>query len=336
VSPLFDLLIIGGGLSLLLTAALVGGLRLDTSWVALPVLILLCNSAHFAASTVRLYARPGVFERSPFLTMALPLLAVLAVTAGVAFPAGLGRHLQALYLTWSPYHYAAQAYGLSLMYSYRSGFEPLPADKWLIRAACLAPFLFVVVGGQGAGLDWLLPSSVQSLPLVEQARRGASQILLPLSFALPVAAFLLLRRREGGGFPIISFTTVLANSVWWTTLVFREAFVWATVFHGLQYMAIVSIFFVRDRARETQGTGSERPWWVHALFFYGTCLCLGYLLFQVWPYAYVAAGFGYAESLLIATAIINIHHFIVDAYIWRLRKDPNYAIVTGGAAAAPA
>jgi len=23
-------------------------------------------------------------------------------------------------------------------------------------------------------------------------------------------------------------------------------------------------------------------------------------------------------------AVINIHHFIVDAFIWKLRRDPNY------------
>jgi hypothetical protein len=333
VSPAFDLLVIGGGLSLVMTAALAGGLRLDTSWIALPVLILLCNSAHFAASTVRLYARPGIFERSPFLTMGLPLVAVLVVTAGAAFPGDLGRHLQALYLTWSPYHYAAQAYGLALMYSYRTGFDPTPEDKRWVRAACLAPFLFVVTNGQGAGLDWVLPSSVLANPAVAQARQWLGHLLYAATLALPFAAFLWLRRREGGGLPLISLTTIFANGVWWTFLVFREAFVWATVFHGLQYMAIVSIFFVRDRAQATRGTAAERPWWTHALLFYGACLVLGYLLFQVWPQGYVAAGFGYAESVLIVTAIINIHHFIVDAYIWRLRKDPNYAIVTAGAPA---
>jgi hypothetical protein len=28
------------------------------------------------------------------------------------------------------------------------------------------------------------------------------------------------------------------------------------------------------------------------------------------------------------TAAINIHHFIVDAFIWKLRQDANYRIVT--------
>lgn len=64
--------------------------------------------------------------------------------------------------------------------------------------------------------------------------------------------------------------------------------------------------------------------------FYGTCLALGYLLFQVWPLGYTVLGFGHAESWALVIAAINIHHFIVDAFIWRLRRDANY--VTGGGA----
>ena len=35
-------------------------------------------------------------------------------------------------------------------------------------------------------------------------------------------------------------------------------------------------------------------------------------------------------------AVINIHHFIVDAFIWRLRRDPNYRVVIGAPAEAAA
>ena len=28
---------------------------------------------------------------------------------------------------------------------------------------------------------------------------------------------------------------------------------------------------------------------------------------------------------LLPMSVINIHHFIVDAFIWRLRRDPSYA-----------
>ena len=56
---------------------------------------------------------------------------------------------------------------------------------------------------------------------------------------------------------------------------------------------------------------------------------LGYGLFYCWPYAFVLTGFGLAESVLLVTATINIHHFVVDAYIWRLgRTDSNSRLVT--------
>ena len=66
----------------------------------------------------------------------------------------------------------------------------------------------------------------------------------------------------------------------------------------------------------------------HLASFYSASLLLGYFLFETWPFAYVRMGFGLAESMLITTAVINVHHFIVDAYIWRLRRGTNYAIVT--------
>ena len=65
------------------------------------------------------------------------------------------------------------------------------------------------------------------------------------------------------------------------------------------------------------------------------CVVLAYALFNCLPQAYVLAGFGLAESMLLVTAAINIHHFIVDAYIWRLgRSDTNRAVVDSGAALA--
>ena len=90
-------------------------------------------------------------------------------------------------------------------------------------------------------------------------------------------------------------------------------------------MAILTIFHVKERVR---APGGGRLWWNQALAFYLACLALGYVLFQVWPYAYVLLGFGFAESVLLVIAAINVHHFVVDAFIWRLRKDSNYAVVS--------
>jgi hypothetical protein len=97
-----------------------------------------------------------------------------------------------------------------------------------------------------------------------------------------------------------------------------------TVFHGLQYLAIVLLVHVKERTRGESPVSPWRP----ALSFYAWCVALGFVLFYLWPRAYVLAGFSYAQSYLLIVSVINIHHFIVDAYIWRLRKDPNYRVVT--------
>jgi hypothetical protein len=57
----------------------------------------------------------------------------------------------------------------------------------------------------------------------------------------------------------------------------------------------------------------------HAVIFHGTSLLLGYGLFECLPLAYVFAGFGAVESTLVVVAAINIHHFIVDGFIWRFK-----------------
>lgn len=332
--PAFDYLVIGGGLSLLATALLLtpgGAPGLTVLAPAFPLLLLLVNLAHFAASSVRLYTKPGAYRELPFLTMGLPLCTLAVLALAVRFAEVMGTHLMNLYLTWSPYHYAAQAYGLSVMYCYRSGVSLEARDKVMLRLACLSPFLYAFFKGPVAGIEWFVPGPVLAQPGVAVVRwtlvygLGAITLLAPL--ALAARAW-----RRGPALPVITLLVIVSNAAWWTALMYVNAFGWATVFHGLQYLAIVTIFHVRDQMALPENR--HRPLY-HAAWFYLVCLGLAYVLFKVWPYAFVAAGFGLAEAALLVVATINVHHFIVDAYIWRLRRDPNYRIVTGQAPAAP-
>jgi hypothetical protein len=120
VSPVFDLALIGGGLSLLFgVVAYAGGLGL--SMADLSLVMLFGNFAHFASSTVRLYSKPDALRTLPrSLTLWLPI-AVLLVFTGVLLHAGwLVRYIFQVFVIWSPYHYSAQTYGLAMMYNYRS------------------------------------------------------------------------------------------------------------------------------------------------------------------------------------------------------------------------
>ena len=331
VGPAFDYLLIGGLLSWVAGAILLwGGFNFPDNDPYLWWAILVSNWAHFAASTVRLYTRPNAVKTWPLLTLAFPLIAIAVVTGTLAVGEPAGRYLFALYLVWSPYHYARQAYGLSVMYAYRSGCALETADKRWILWACLVPFVWTLIhpnGGMALALQW---SSSGSFPL----RTAALQALTVLSLAAPVALFVRLRAHRGLVLPMISLAVIVSNAIWWTFFNYFNAFVWATVFHGLQYLAIVSVFHVRDQARRPS---NRRGWFFHTATFYLTCLILGWVLFFRWPQVYWLMGFGIVQSGLLVTAIINIHHFVVDAFIWRLKRDPNYqTVVEAAAARAPA
>jgi hypothetical protein len=321
VSPAFDYLLIGGLLSWMAGAVLYfGGYNFPDSDPFLWWAILVSNWAHFAASTVRLYTRPDAIRQWPILTLAFPVLAVIVVTAALVVGDPFGRYLFALYLVWSPYHYSRQAYGLAVMYAYRSGSMLARSDKRLILWVCLVPFFWTLLHPDG-GMALVLPRAFYAtFPL----RPAVMQALAVLSLAAPIALFLRLRSQGGPALPLISLAVIVSNAIWWTLFNYFNAFVWATVFHGLQYLAIVSIFHVKDQERLR---ASARGWFFHTATFYLTCLVLGWVLFFRWPQAYWLLGFPIVQSGLLVTATINIHHFVVDAFIWKLRRDPNYQTV---------
>jgi hypothetical protein len=348
VHPVFDYMLIGGGLSLIVTAIVLRQPWLSQiELVGRPVayLILLTNSAHFAASSIRLYTKPGTRESLPFLTMAFPLVVFAVLTLCFYQVERLGQHLASLYLTWSPYHYAAQAYGIAVIYSMRSGCSLSARNKQLLWWVSMLPFFHNFISGPQVGVHWLAPAGLISQPTVNFWLTQATLVLPILALLLTAAYFVRVWRTEQVPMPVIAILAVVANGIWFFALS-QRGFVWATIFHGLQYLAIVVIFHVKDQLNAVQrgkagsqdGSASsvrrraQSHWLYHALWFYGMCILLAYALFSCLPLAYVAVGFGMIESVLLVTATINIHHFIVDAYIWRLKKtDRNRGIVVAPA-----
>ena len=326
IHPLFDYAVIGGGLSLLMTAALVSAPKGDllvTPFV-MSFLLLVCTSAHFAASTVRLYTKPGAAEGMPFLSRWVPWVA-LGLLAGILFLGGTaGRLADTLYLAWSPYHYSAQAYGLAVLYSYRSGCRLAPGDKKGLWWVAMLPFFFMLLHMAQTRLPDFTGIEAQAIAAITIPGK---QALRAVGWIAPALLYAWVWRRRSGPMPLIALMTLVSNAVWFFVLDPIDAFLWATIFHGLQYMAIVMIFDVKDQGARA---GDRRGPWFHALWFYGASLLLGYALFVLMPLAGKWAGFAYYDARLAVVALVNIHHFVVDAYIWRLgRGDSNRAIVGG-------
>jgi hypothetical protein len=217
-------------------------------------------------------------------------------------------------LTWSPYHYAAQAYGLAVIYSFRSGCVLTSTEKGALWWISLLPFFRAFASAPDAGLAWFVPASVfESLPVLGQLQSGTIHIIDVLIFLLP----LWLYQRSGFRLPMISILLLVANGIWWVTLSYTEAWIWATIFHAVQYLAIVMIYHVRDRLSLP---ANRRGRAYHAFIFYACSFVLGYGLFIGLPTLYGAAGFRGQPTALMVAAAINIHHFVVDGYIWRSNK----------------
>ena len=62
----------------------------------------------------------------------------------------------------------------------------------------------------------------------------------------------------------------------------------------------------------------HRPAFYITSFYVMSFVLAGFLFFVV-PMAYVPLGFTLAQSILMMTVIINLHHFIVDGFIWRTK-----------------
>ncbi len=333
--PVIDYLLIGGGLSLIVIPLLYGfsGGQSLISFGLLPWFILLSNSAHFAASTVRLYTKPGAREALPFLTMAFPLLSIAVLTASLVLADQTGPILQAVYLSWAPFHYAAQAYGLAVMYSYRSGCQLSSAHKNLLWWIAIIPFVrLLLLSSDKHFFWWFMPNATAiavapwSLPVQILATALAAAAIL-----LPPLLYFSVWRSASGPMPLISLLVVVANGIWFIVFTHYDGFVWATIFHGIQYLCIATIFHVKEqRARPDNRRGAL----YHVVWFYAASLLLGYGLFNCWPQAYIWLGFGPAESVLLVIAVVNLHHFIVDGYIWKMKPgDSNRKIIAADLAA---
>jgi tetratricopeptide (TPR) repeat protein len=96
------------------------------------------------------------------------------------------------------------------------------------------------------------------------------------------------------------------------------------VMHSAQYLWITH-HFARKDAAGAAGAGQARAW--NGWAYWTTLVAGGVALFIPGPWLASYAGrFDFTSSMLIVTAVVNIHHFILDGVVWKLR-DPRVSKV---------
>ena len=338
--PAPDLLLGCGLLSLLAFAVfMLGGERLRIAQPALvfPLGVLLLGMPHYGGTLLRVYEHAR--DRHSYALFALGASSFVAAWFALAlFNPVAGTWLATLYLSWSPWHYTGQNYGLAVMFLRRRGVALEGTDKRFFYAAFLLSYAMTLVA-MHADAPGSIEVPVQNTAYaLHVARLGIPfAIAKPLALALGLAALACLARagvslaRFAPDARALAPAALLAatQAVWFalpaaallldTNLGF-EAFdprhrvhyvTWIALFHSAQYLWVTAYY-----ARQSED-------WRGGAAYGAKVLAAGAAIWTLPSLALGPAGLGVSSmdaglALLIASAV-NVHHFILDGAIWKLR-----------------
>jgi tetratricopeptide (TPR) repeat protein len=330
--PWLDLIVGCGAWSApLLGAALLLTQTRTHAWVvAFYLLALAFNYPHFMATVYRAYHTRADFEKYKIFTLHITLLLVLT---GILLHASyqLFPWVFTLYILWSPWHYTGQNFGLLMMFARRSGTEVTPRERFSIRAAFVASYLMLLASFETGGSTDPL---ILSLGLSEKFTLPA-RLALAAAFALFIACgFWRPIKRHGGRTLVAPLTLALTQFIWFVvpTLLELHAQIPQTryssgilaVLHSAQYIWITS-YYQRREARAAGQSGWRMTGYLLTLVAGGIALFIPgpWIVSRVLHY-------DFTTSFLIFTAVVNIHHFILDGALWKLRDSRIAGLLIGG------
>jgi tetratricopeptide (TPR) repeat protein len=356
--PLPDLLI-GCGLlyAIALPVFFVYGSRIRAlqADALMPVLVLLVSLPHYGATLLRVYERreDRRLYRRFAIHSSLALFAAFVIALHVPLMAAF---LTTLYLTWSPWHYTAQNYGLASMFLRRRGAAVGPRLGRSLRLSFILSYGLVFLWmhtGEGTPADYAVPLAGDtarfvglgiphsvSLPLGAVLLAGylaslVSTLVLTLrATTLRVAAptlALLLTQVLWFSLPIAVPLLGLASGldpVDWSQRAYY--FGWIAIGHASQYLWVTAYY-----ARRASGWHGFGIYLAKAAMAATAIWVLPIVLFS--PEALGTYSFDAGLAMLVASAA-NIHHFILDGVIWKLRSRPVASVLLedGNPAPAPA
>ena len=339
--PWIDLLIGCGGWSLPLLALSYAVVDGDVPrWSAVFYgLALVCNYPHYMATIYRAYGRDDRGAHRLYTHWLTAGLLALGVAAHAWFP--LVPWLFTAYVMWSPWHYTGQNFGVLMMFLRRAGVDVSAEERRRLHLAFLASFVMLLAAfNTGASADPLVLSL--GLPPISARIVEAGAGLTFLAGGL--AAFVPLARRAPRRALLAPLTLYSTQALWFVLPVAvswmasidtpqtRYSSGMLAVMHSAQYLWITRYFAKRD-AEQAARAGGWSPW-----RYWATLVAGGAALFLPIPWL---ASYGwhvdFTASIFIVAAIVNLHHFMIDGVVWKLRNPRvGRVLVQADAAAADA
>lgn len=328
--PLVDLIIGCGAWSLPLILLSYSPLSNSPAWaIAFYALALVVNYPHYMSTLYRAYARESDFQKYRVFTIHITLLVLLtAALSHVNFV--LLPWIFTLYLTLSPWHYSGQNYGLFMMFVRRSGAHIDETARQAAYCAFVLSYAILFLSLHTGPSDRLFLS-------IGIPERAALPVRIVLSVAFVAASAFGLSRlaRQMGWKAMLPPLVLFSSQVLWflvpgllaltkgiTVTQSRYSTGVLPLMHSAQYLWITSYYARRESAAERK---PFRPW-----KYFGVLIVGGIALFVPGPWlASYVFHYDFTSSFLIFTALVNLHHFILDGAIWKLRDGRIAAILLG-------
>jgi tetratricopeptide (TPR) repeat protein len=305
--------------------------------VAFYFLALLSNYPHFMATVYRAYHTRDEFEKYRIYTVHVALLLVVAGVVTHVWYALL-PWIFTLYICWSPWHYTGQNFGLLMMFARRAGASPTEAERRALRLSFIASYILLMLSFHtGASGDAL----ILSLGLAAKFTLPARAVLALFFVGASGWALASLARRSTFRTIVPVLTLTVTQFLWFLLPAVielvsgreipqtRYSSGLLAVLHSTQYLWITSYY----QKKEARASGDS-----HWSFFryLVTLIAGGIALFIPGPWI-VSRIFhaDFAASFLTFTALVNIHHFILDGAIWKLRDSRIAALLLDGQQKSP-
>jgi hypothetical protein len=327
----WDFMLLGPGATLAVSglyAALLAAGRAAAATTMVTIVSLLVLGPHYAATYRRAYSSLAILRAHPVVTLAAPALLAGGAAVAVWSPRGFGPFYFLAYVAWSGYHYSGQSLGIAMLYPLRQKARLDEREKRLIGLPLYVSWIVSLVGLMGAGAAARNPAYdiVRSTFAPTHLPAPALALLLApllLSFS-GVAVVARNRYRRGQPLPWAVYGVLLAQVIWFGWGLFHPFFNIALVpvFHSLQYLALTGWHYTKgERRRSLPAFGA----------YVTTVLALGLVINPGLLAVLVPPGDG-ARGPIIAAAVIsaiNLHHFMMDGRIWRMRERRNAQAFSG-------
>ena len=109
-----------------------------------PLLLLVVSSPHYGATLLRVYEHRADRRRYAIFSVWATGAVAIAFVASVYSPL-VGSAMLTVYLTWSPWHYTGQNFGLAMMFLRRRGVAVSEQGRRLLYASFLFSYLMLFV-----------------------------------------------------------------------------------------------------------------------------------------------------------------------------------------------